>query len=160
MAKENFNGYGPTPGDKSKSKFFVLIGFFVLFIGILAFSSGTSDDVQTPAAETDSNSKTQESTAGSSYKCSAIHTDITMIRSAFAGGEITPQQMSLLLEAASSDWLSASAQSTGAESDWLAKMSELSLKLESFILTGSPANGGQLLDQLNNNMDLVSQFCE
>ena len=83
-----------------------------------------------------------------------------MIEGAFANGDASPQQMSLLLNAASAGWLSASAQSTGSESDWLAKMSELSLKLESFILTGSPANGGQLLDQLNNNMDLVSQFCE
>jgi hypothetical protein len=43
--------------------------------------------------------------------------------------------------------------------DWLNKMSELGIELDSYILTGSPANGDVLFDQLVANMNLVDQFC-
>jgi hypothetical protein len=160
MAEENFNGYGPTPGDKSKRSFFLTLGAVVIFLVLLGSIPRVSPDESAPANTNAPAPKLSTRETVEISRCSLIQSDITMIESAFSDGDATPKQMSLLLSAASAGWLSASAQSTGAESDWLAKMSELSLKLESFILTGSPANGGQLLDQLNNNMDLVSQFCE
>ena len=160
MAEENFNGYGPKPGDKSKRSVFLILGSLLIFFVLLGSLPDDATDKSTATGTPKAAQKLSARETVEISRCSLIQSDITMIEGAFANGDASPQQMSLLLNAASAGWLSASAQSTGSESDWLAKMSELSLKLESFILTGSPANGGQLLDQLNNNMDLVSQFCE
>lgn len=82
-----------------------------------------------------------------------------MIRTAFEDGKNSPQEVGLLLEAASSDWLSEASKFSGSKSEWLNKMSELATKLRGYILTGSPSNGEQLLSQLFNNFNLASNFC-
>lgn len=111
-------------------------------------------------AACDASGSLQEDLSGSSsVSCFTIETDVTMIREAFSAGQYTPHQVSLLLDTASQDWANEALKTSGSESDWLFKMSELSTKLSSYITTGTPANGELIMSQLEANMALVDQFC-
>ncbi len=92
--------------------------------------------------------------------CTTIRTDTTMISTLFTEGKATINQTVELLSAAGSDWREEAKKYSGSKAAWLNKMAELSGKLENYLLTGSPSNGEQLLDQLFANMNLVNQFCD
>lgn len=134
-------------------------GAFVI-AAALSGCAGTysSQDASGDVAASDSTQA--DSTSLTPTECSSIHVDITLVNNTLSNASFTPSQAAQLLNRASSDWASAAAQATGSESDWLSKMSELSADVGSFILTGSPADGQTKLDQLYNNMDLYSQFCQ
>jgi hypothetical protein len=137
-----------------------IVGIFLL-VGLIgsAISGGNDQGDSTATQTTSATPKPTRTTQAATNQCTTIRTNVTMIRNAFTEGEATPQQMSALLNSAAGDWRSASNSSSGSMSEWLAKMSELSLELDSYILTGSPSNGGVLLDQLFANLNLVDQFC-
>jgi hypothetical protein len=82
-----------------------------------------------------------------------------MVRQIFEGGSASPTEVSLILNEAASMWTSEAAGASGSKREWLLKMSELSLDVDSYLLTGSPADGMTKLDQLFANMGLVDNFC-
>jgi hypothetical protein len=108
------------------------------------------------------NSSSKRTSPGNneSQSCGIIKDEITTVRSTFLRGQANPQQISSILNGAASTWQSESRSYSGSKASWLNKMSELSLKLKGFVLTGSPTNGDQLLDQLGANFSLYQQFCE
>lgn len=63
------------------------------------------------------------------------------------------------LSVASLIWSQEADKYVGSERDWLNKMAELAGDLESYLWTGTPWNGELILSQLQNNMNLYSQFC-
>lgn len=105
-------------------------------------------------------SKQSSSSNNESQSCGVIKDEITTVRSTFLRGEASPQQISSILNRAASTWQSESRSYSGSKASWLNKMSELSLKLNGFVLTGSPSNGDQLLDQLGASFSLYQQFCD
>ena len=91
--------------------------------------------------------------------CSAIRTELAIVRNAFAAGTASPARMSAVLKTAAEKWSSIASNSTGSRADWLNKMADLSRDLDSYIMTGSPANGDVLFDQLQTWMNLEGNFC-
>ena len=163
MAKDSFSDYVPydqQPGVKKKNNaILILTGVLILFIVIIGssfkWSSGGGDKTVAQATSTPS----ETTVAQESSECSTIRTDITMLRTSFSQGEDTPQQVSWLLEAAGSDFSQAASSFSGSKADWLDKMSQLTKKVSSYIIQGTPADGPKALDQLFANMNLVDQFC-
>jgi hypothetical protein len=163
MAKESFSDYVPydqQPGVKKKNNaILILTGFLILFIIIIASSfkwaTGTNDSTVVQATS----SPRETTVAEVSSDCSTIRTDITMLRTSFSQGKDTPQQVSWLLEAAGNDFSRTASSFSGSKADWLDKMSELTKKVSSYILQGTPSDGPKALDQLFANMNLVDQFC-
>jgi len=135
----------------------ILIALSTSGIGNQEAGTSRSTGSVTPAAKQTSQSSTQGSI--SSRDCTSIETNITMVRTAFTAGNKTPQQIAILLNSAAGDWAATSLSYSGSRADWLRKMSGLSKQLRSYVLTGTPSNGPQILDQLGNNFGLFKQFC-
>lgn len=162
MAKDSFDNqviFEQKPSGK-KNNWLIFLLTVAGVVALVAFGgrSDNSDGNQPIAASTSTPSETTD--VRNSSDCFIIRTDITMLRTSFSVGEDTPQQVSFLLEAARNDFSQAASSFTGSKAAWLDKMAELSGKISSFILTGTPEDGPQALDQLYANMDLVDQFCE
>jgi hypothetical protein len=139
-----------------------VVGIFILLGAIASGVSGGNNASDNALSQTSSETPKPTRTSQaqtSANQCISIRTNVTMIRNAFSEGKASPQQMSALLNSASNDWSRSAVSSSGSMKDWLNKMSELGIKLDSYILTGSPANGDVLFDQLVANMNLVDQFC-
>lgn len=116
----------------------------------------TSPRVQTSEGPSSTSSSTNSLTA---VQCASINTNIRMVRDMFSEGTATASLAGAVLEEAASEWRSVATDASGSRSEWLNKMSELSLDLRGFILYGDPPNGGLIQDQLYNNFALSSQFC-
>jgi hypothetical protein len=82
-----------------------------------------------------------------------------MVRNIFEEQSATPNQVSLILNEAANMWAAEANVSSGSKSEWLRKMSELVLQVDSYLLSGSPSDGPQKFDQLFANMSLVGNFC-
>ncbi len=143
-----------------------IIGFIfvagTIGAAINANSDGSSSsDSQRPAATSQATGTSQNNSTSSAKPadCPVIETNVTMVRNVFREGKATPQQAAAVLESASDDWAKVARAASGSRADWLKKMSDLSLDLRGYILTGSPSNGDLIFDQLSNNMNLVTQFC-
>lgn len=95
----------------------------------------------------------------SNGQCSEAAIAVTMVRSIFSDTSATPAQVSLILNEAAEMWAMEAKNSSGAKREWLLKMNELSLDVDSYLISGSPADGGTKLDQLFANMGLVDNFC-
>jgi hypothetical protein len=92
--------------------------------------------------------------------CFNTETAVTMVKNIFEDQSATPSQVSLILLDASSVWAQEASTATGSKRDWLLKMNELALAVDSFLLTGTPEDGPRKLDQLFANLSLVSNYCE
>lgn len=164
MGKENFSDYAPydlQPGVRKKNNaIIILTGLLVLALIVLGSSMNSSKDTQSKSTTSPKSETSAPAVIEGSSECSSIRTDITMIRTSFSQATDTPQEVSWLLEAAGNDFRQAASSFSGSKADWLNKMSQLTKKISSFILQGSPADGPQALDQLYANMDLVDQFCD
>jgi hypothetical protein len=147
----------------------IFLGFLVLvFISSLFGGDDESSDVDTePTQQTTPRPQTNQepsevSTPTNSLtavQCASVNTDIRMVRDMFSDGTATASLAGAVLEEAASGWRSVAVEASGSRSEWLTKMSELSLDLRGFILYGDPPNGGLIQDQLYNNFALSSQFC-
>jgi hypothetical protein len=147
----------------------IFFGFLVLvFISSLFGGDDESSDLDTePTQQTTQGPQTNEepsqvSTPTNSLtavQCASVNTDIRMVRDMFSDGTATASLAGAVLEEAASGWRSVAVEASGSRSEWLTKMSELSLDLRGFILYGDPPNGGLIQDQLYNNFALSSQFC-
>jgi hypothetical protein len=158
MAKESFDNYvvfEQQPAAK-KTNWLVIV---LVSVAVLAMLVSVGTRGERPAAMS-SATPSQSTDVRNSSDCFIIRTDITMLRTSFSVGEDTPQQVSFLLEAARNDFSQAASSFTGSKAAWLEKMAELSGKVSLYIMTGSPEDGPQALDQLYANMNLVDQFCE
>lgn len=91
--------------------------------------------------------------------CPAIRAELAIVRNEFAAGTASPARMSAVLNAAAEKWSSIASNNTGSRADWLNKMADLSRDLDNYIMTGSPANGDVLFDQLQTWMNLEGNFC-
>jgi len=92
--------------------------------------------------------------------CFETETAVTMVNNIFEDRSASPSQIGLILIDASSVWAKEASTSTGATRDWLLKMNELAVDVESYLLTGTPEDGPTKLDQLFANLSLVSSYCE
>lgn len=92
-------------------------------------------------------------------ECSDAPVAVTMVSQIFEGGSATPTEVSLILNEAVSMWTSEASGESGSKREWLLRMSELALDVDSYLLTGSPADGMTKFDQLFANMGLVDNFC-
>lgn len=104
-------------------------------------------------------SKPKPSRTSSAAKCSEAAVAVTMVRNVFAEGSATPNQVSQILNEAARMWTAEASSASGSKRDWLKKMSELALDVDSYLRTGSPSNGATKFDQLFANMGLVNNFC-
>jgi hypothetical protein len=95
----------------------------------------------------------------SAAKCSEAAIAVTMVRNVFTDASATPNQVSQILNEAARMWAKEAQGSSGSKRDWLLKMNELSLAVDSYLITGSPSNGATKFDQLFANMGLVNNFC-
>lgn len=109
------------------------------------------------ASKTPSSSKPKKTS--SAAKCSEAPIAVTMVRNVFTDASATPNQVSQILNEAARMWAKEAQDSSGSKRDWLLKMNELSLAVDSYLLTGSPSNGATKFDQLFANMGLVNNFC-
>ena len=91
--------------------------------------------------------------------CTDAETAVTMVRNIFEEQSATPNQVSLILNEAANMWAAEANVSIGSKSEWLRKMNELVLQVDSYLLSGSPSDGPQKFDQLFANMSLVGNFC-
>ena len=125
-------------------------------------SGGTRDSSPDPTAGTDNSiSETPSPPAETSGtdECTDAPVAVTMVRQIFEEGSASPSEVSLILNEAASMWTSEANGESGSKRDWLLKMSELALDVDSYLLTGSPADGMTKFDQLFANMGLVDNFC-
>ena len=164
MTNDSFSDFGSVPKEKPSRTYLIISCIAGALIVITFIANGFFLD---PSGKSNSSQVSQSSSTPSETTdvrnpsdCFIVRTDITMLRTSFSVGEDTPQQVSFLLEAARNDFSQAASSFTGSKAAWLDKMAELTGKISSFILTGTPEDGPQALDQLYANMDLVDQFCE
>ena len=92
-------------------------------------------------------------------QCSEAATAVTMVRNVFSDGSATPNQVSSILNEAARMWSKEAQSASGSKREWLSKMAELARDVDSYLITGSPANGATKFDQLFANMGLVNNFC-
>jgi hypothetical protein len=116
-------------------------------------SADSADEIETQGIQSDRDSI-------SAIDCANIRTNIRTVRDMFSEGTANASLAGAVLQEAASEWRGIARDYNGSKSDWLNKMSELSLDLRSFILTGDPPNGGLIQDQLYNNFNLANQFCQ
>jgi hypothetical protein len=144
---------------------YLIIGGVGLFIFALVIGVSTTSNPNRMAESEQSNSESistpgdTPTDASSSEGCTDAQTAVTMVRTIFAEGTAKPNEVSLILNEAAKMWQDEAASSSGSKQDWLLKMSELSLAVDSYLLTGSPENGMTKFDQLNANMGIVNNFC-
>lgn len=120
--------------------------------------SATSETPK-PVATKSATPKPTKTAAPVSSACSDTRTAVTMVRNVFTEGNATPAQVSSILQEAAKMWASDARSVTGSKKEWRLKMSELSLAVNSYLMTGSPADGETKFDQLFANMGLVNNFC-
>jgi hypothetical protein len=155
---------GSSSAPDLKTQYLIIGGvgllIFTLVLGVVTTSNpnriaeseqSNSESISTPA-ETPSDTPSSEG-------CTDAATAVTMVRTIFAEGTASPTQVSLILNEAAKMWQDEAVTYSGSKQDWLIKMSELSLAVDSYLLTGSPADGMTKFDQLNANMNLVNNFC-
>jgi len=160
----------------------VLIFLGIIFIGGIIGGddsedgSSTSSTISSPSSSNSSNSssstnvdpadeaETREIQSDpdsiSAIDCTNTRTNIRMVTDLFNEGTATASLAGAVLQEAASEWRGIARNYTGSKSDWLNKMSELSLDLRSYILNGDPPNGDLIQDQLYNNFNLANQFCQ
>ena len=98
-------------------------------------------------------------TTSSVAKCSEAAVAVTMVRNVFSDASATPNQVSSILNEAARMWSKEAQGASGSKREWLSKMAELARDVDSYLITGSPANGATKFDQLFANMGLVNNFC-
>ncbi len=157
MAKDTMDFSNPQLNDpKKKTSLRAKVVYGLLIFFGIAYAIGQAN----PAPPTSSSQvNSSSSQVAQDDPCTPVETSVTMIRTAFSDGTASPQEMSDLLDSAIADWKFAAQVYTGSKSDWLNKMAEKAEAVKSYVLTGSPSNGPQALDQLLANMNLVDQFC-
>jgi hypothetical protein len=159
------SGKAGSPSAPSLKTQYLIIGGAGLFIFTLVLGVVTTSNTNRMADSEQSNSESISTPAEtpsdtpSSEGCTDAPTAVTMVRSIFAEGTASPNEVSLILNEAAKMWQEEAASSSGSKQDWLLKMSELSLAVDSYLLTGSPEDGMTKFDQLNANMGLVNNFC-
>lgn len=162
MAKKKF-GFLPIAG--------ILFVVAALATGLANNQSGTEDQTALSSSlfSTSTTSEPSEEASPSrsaaaaplvSEECLLIQGHTIEVRKKFQTASVTPQEISTTLNNAASYWSQAARSNEGSKADWLNKMAELSLSLDSFVLTGSPPDGALLQDQLFNNFGLLDQFCK
>jgi hypothetical protein len=104
-------------------------------------------------------SKPKPKRTASVAQCSEAATAVTMVRNVFSDGSATPNQVSSILNEAARMWSKEAQGASGSKREWLSKMAELARDVDSYLITGSPANGATKFDQLFANMGLVNNFC-
>ena len=134
-------------------------GIIVVLIVAGAVSSwvtgGNRDSSPNPTASAENSISETSETA----ECTDAPVAVTMVRQIFEEGSASPSEVSLILNEAASMWTSEANGESGSKREWLLKMSELALDVDSYLLTGSPADGTTKFDQLFANMGLVDNFC-
>jgi hypothetical protein len=140
---------------------YLIIGGAALFVLTLVVGVLTTGTVTRTADATKSISETPRAPVqtSSTDECTDAPVAVTMVRQIFEGGSASPAEVSLILNEASSMWTSEAAGESGSKREWLLKMSELAIDVDSYLLTGSPADGMTKFDQLFANMGLVDNFC-
>ena len=98
-------------------------------------------------------------TNASVAKCSEAAVAVTMVRNVFSDASATPNQVSSILNEAARMWSKEAQGASGSKREWLSKLAELARDVDSYLITGSPANGATKFDQLFANMGLVNNFC-
>jgi hypothetical protein len=123
-------------------------------------SAPTPDYAPKPSSTTSqAPSSPKPKRTASAAKCSEAAIAVTMVRNVFTDASATPNQVSQILNEAARMWAKEAQGSSGSKRDWLLKMNELSLAVDSYLITGSPSNGATKFDQLFANMGLVNNFC-
>lgn len=140
---------------------YLIIGGAALFVLTLVVGVLTTNSPTRTAEAEKSISETPSAPAENplTNECSEAPVAVTMVRQIFEGGSATPAEVSLILNEAVSIWTSEASGESGSKREWLLKMSELALDVDSYLLTGSPADGMTKFDQLFANMGLVDNFC-
>lgn len=176
------------PYDKPLSRptlFALLGGAVVIIVAMISFSQGINASRQTagpttatsapaeqsatpaPAATNSSTPKPtptkssppQPTRTSAPATCFETETAVTMVRNVFSDASASPSQVSAILNEAARMWASDSVGASGSKKEWLQKMRELSLAVDSYLRTGTPADGATKFDQLFANMGLVNNFC-
>lgn len=129
---------------------------WVVATSIVLFPIGVSlpreEPEKTPTISVQTNSNLTAET------CSRIGYQIGEIRKALMKRD-SVEKLTDELAVASIIWEQEGVIYSGSEKDWLNKMAELAKDLNSYLWTGSPWNGDLILSQLQNNMNLYTQFC-
>lgn len=94
----------------------------------------------------------------SRFDCDHTASNITAVKTLFAGGSASPSQTLALLDEVSMRWIEIAGGYEGSKSEWLEQMAALSDDLGNYISTGV-GDGELLLQQLGNNFALLPQFC-
>ena len=118
-----------------------------------------STEAPAPVATKSATPKPTRTAAPAPSGCFETKTAVTMVRNVFSDGTATPSQVSAILNEAARMWASDAASATGSKKEWMLKMRELSLAVDSYLRTGSPSDGATKFDQLFANMGLVNNFC-
>lgn len=139
----------------------VFVGLGMVTLVSIALFSGairgqTSSDAPRDISSSQSNPQEQQADSGS---CTDSETAVTMVRNVFADGSATLNQVSLILDEAARMWAQDASTATGSKRDWLFKMNELAISVNSYLRTGAPEDGPTKLDQLFANMALTTSFC-
>ena len=171
------NPYSTTWKAPPLAKQYTIIGVAGAVILVLAFAvqgmrpaepvaSPTPNSAPTPDYAPKPSSTTSKAPSSpkpkrtaSAAKCSEAAIAVTMVRNVFTDASATPNQVSQILNEAARMWAKEAQGSSGSKRDWLLKVNELSLAVDSYLITGSPSNGATKFDQLFANMGLVNNFC-
>jgi hypothetical protein len=145
----------------AKRLFGSIIGTLIIGGLILAALADSISQQETTAGTDNSISETPSPPAETSGtdECTDAPVAVTMVRQIFKDGSASPAEVSLILNEAASMWTNEANGESGSKGDWLLKMSQLALDVDSYLLTGSPADGMTKFDQLFANMGLVDNFC-
>lgn len=153
---EQLRGFSAT----SRKKSFIAISCVAIVLWVIGVSNPSAFSVNYPTEYKDEVNVDENGYQEFTYSsCMNIKRAITMIRSGVADTSTTVDQMTLLLQSASSTWYTESLKYSGSRSAWLNQLSSLADELI-MELNGRSPSFNDVYQALVNNMNLESQWCD